>query len=166
MTSKVDDYTILKGKLVYPSLCYLMQFDGKAEPNPGSGSSGTVLYSPIRSKGEKFFRKKIIESGDYLNYCTNNQAEYEGLILGLTKAFEYDVNHLVIEGDSNLIINQMIGSWKVKDDKLKLLYERATTLVDLFDFVAIKHVYRTNNIAADKVTNIVHDAKQCYEKVY
>ena len=162
----MEDYIVIKGNKKEPYECFLLQFDGKSEPNPGPSSSGIVLFGPVVEKSGNYFRKKLLESGCYITHATNNQAEYDGLLLGLTKAFLLNIRNLVIEGDSNLIINQVCNKWQVKDSRLKVLYDKVTTLLELFDYVAIKHVYRDKNKLADKITNIVHELKHDYEKEY
>jgi hypothetical protein len=72
-------YCIVKGKsTVKECECYLLQFDGLAEPNPGEASAGAILYSPTR--------EPVYETGEYIEFATNNVAEYMGLIIGLRLA--------------------------------------------------------------------------------
>ena len=135
-------YFIIKGKEVD---AHLLQFDGASEPNPGESCGGAVLFTPGR--------KVVFERGEYIDYATNNQAEYTGLLVGLVSCVEQGIKNLLIEGDSKLVINQVAGKWKVKDSELKLFHTEIIKLMDHFDFVAIRHVYREYNAHADRLTN-------------
>jgi ribonuclease HI len=135
-------YFIIKGKEVE---AHLLQFDGASEPNPGESCGGAVLFTPDR--------KVVFERGEYIEYATNNQAEYTGLLIGLVSCVEQGIKNLLIEGDSMLVINQVTNKWKVKDSELKLFHTEIIKLMDHFDFVAIRHVYREYNAHADRLTN-------------
>ena len=137
-------YFIVKGTADEKECC-LLQFDGASEPNPGESCGGAVLFSPDR--------KLIFERGEYIDYATNNQAEYTGLLVGLVSCVENGIKKLLIEGDSNLVINQVAGKWKIKDAELKIFHEEIIKLMDHFDFVAIRHIYREYNAHADRLTN-------------
>ena len=130
---------------------YLLQFDGLSEPNPGASSGGAVLFASCTTL--------VFEAGEFIPYATNNQAEYSGLILGLKHIIEIckDPIDLRIEGDSQLIINQVAGKWKVKNAALKDLHTTVQSLIQnpIFKNVEIRHVYRDQNKHADKLTNDV-----------
>lgn len=149
-------YTILKGSSISNTDSYLLQFDGLSEPNPGASSGGAVLYSPAGTI--------IFEVGEFIPYATNNQAEYAGLIIGLKHALAYKPAALRIEGDSQLIINQVIGKWKIKNDVLKTLRAAVHELLSdaAFVNVAIRHVYREQNKHADKLTNDVMKTRESF----
>lgn len=126
----------------------LLQFDGLSVPNPGKGSSGAILFSP---SGEIVF-----ERGDYLGESTNNIAEYTGLLIGIEECIKRNIRSIRIEGDSMLVVNQISGKWKVKDAKLKVLYESIMEKIKQhFNNVVIRHVYRDKNKDADRITNEV-----------
>ncbi|NDB86194.1 MAG: hypothetical protein EB127_26385, partial [Alphaproteobacteria bacterium] len=73
-------YSIIKGSdKTEEESCYLLQFDGLAEPNPGISTGGAVVFSPIS-------RKVVFERGEFIDFATNNQAEYTGLVIGLQSA--------------------------------------------------------------------------------
>ena len=135
-------YFIIKGK---ETESYLLQFDGASEPNPGESCGGAVLFDP--------HGKVIFERGEYIDHATNNQAEYTGLLVGLVSCLEQGVKNLLIEGDSNLVVNQVAGKWKIKDPELQIFHAEIIKLMDHFDFVAIRHVYREYNAHADRLTN-------------
>jgi ribonuclease HI len=144
---------IMKGG---PSEYILLQFDGASTPNPGRASAGAVLL-------DKEDRGIIGEAGEYIDHATNNQAEYRGLRLGLTKAKEYGMKELLIEGDSNLIIQQVAGLWKVNHPALKEEHDAVKRLVDEFDVIGIRHVPREQNQKADEITKQVLQTQMGYE---
>lgn len=125
--------------------CYLLQFDGLASPNPGEITCGSLMFNPEDNL--------VFEKGSYLGFGTNNQAEYKGLIEGLIIAKNLGVKKLLIEGDSMLIIKQVIGEWKVKDAILKNLKEKVDRLLNNFSYVAIRHIPREFNSHADDLAN-------------
>ena len=137
-------YYIIKGK-AEETECYLLQFDGASDPNPGESCGGAVLFAPNR--------RVVFERGEYIEYATNNQAEYTGLLAGLVSCKDQGVKKLLIDGDSMLVINQVAGKWKVRDPELKIFHSEIKKLIEEFDFVAIRHVYRENNTHADRLTN-------------
>ena len=149
-------YTILKGSPSTPeSTCYLLQFDGLCEPNPGTATAGAVLYTPDKTV--------IVERGEFIGPGTNNTAEYTGLLIGVKSAVDFGVKKLLIEGDSNLVVQQVSGNWKVNNEALKALHKEINQLLlNRFDFVAIKHVYRDKNVAADAITNDVFKSRQSF----
>jgi ribonuclease HI len=151
-------YSIVKGSdIIEEELCYLLQFDGLSEPNPGTSTAGAVMFYPNS-------RKVVFEKGEFIEYATNNQAEYTGLIIGIKSAIDLGIKQLLIEGDSKLVILQSEGKWKVKSDNLKSLNKEARDLLTHFDFVAIRHVYRDKNEHADKITNDVLISKKSFFK--
>jgi len=164
----MDKYTIIKSKELKvldksrtPKIedCYLLQFDGLAAPNPGQCTGGAVLYGP-ESEGS---RDTVFEAGHYLNFGTNNQGEYIGLFIGVQGAVKTEgLKNLLIEGDSMLVIQQIIGNYKVKDKTLKILHEAILKLFKNFDFVGIRHVYRKDNVRADELTNETLSSKESF----
>jgi len=151
-------YSIIKGSSeTEEDNCYLLQFDGLSEPNPGESTGGAVVFSPND-------RKPLFERGEYMGFGTNNQAEYTGLLIGIQSAIDMGIKEILIEGDSNLVINQVKGSWKVNNDKLKVINIQIRNLIENFTFVGIKHVYREKNVYADRITNDVVKTKKSYSK--
>jgi len=147
-------YTIMKGACRPEEQCYLLQFDGLSEPNPGTSTGGAVLFSPERAT--------VFEVGKFIDYGTNNQAEYTGLLIGLRAALEKGVREILIEGDSQLVIFQTEGKWKVRNDVLQVMNREARDLVSQFDFAAIRHIYRDKNQHADRITNEVLSRREGY----
>lgn len=125
--------------------------DGAARGNPGPAGAGAVLMD---EDGE------IVERlGRYLGTNTNNYAEYMGLILGLERARELGVREVEVLADSQLMIRQLGGSYKVKAENLKPLYEEALALLRGFDRVKLVHVPREQNKDADEMSNRAIDER-------
>ena len=139
-------------------MSYLLQFDGLASPNPGQATAGAVLFSP---EG-----KVVFELAEYLGIQTNNYAEYMGLLIGLRLAKEKNIRHIKIEGDSNLVIQQVRGLWRVKEPRLKPLFETIMKLLIDFKVESINHVYREYNKAADALTNECFEKKIGFVRIY
>jgi ribonuclease HI len=127
-------------------LPHLLQFDGASDPNPGPSAGGAVLFHPETTD-------PVFERYEFIPHATNNEAEYNGLIIGLQESADAGIKNLLIEGDSNLIINQFAGIWKIKAQNLAILHTKARALLPHFDFVAIKHIPREQNAHADRLTN-------------
>ena len=123
-----------------------MQFDGSARPgNPGRGGAGAVIYAPDGA---------ILEVYKYLgDSITNNVAEYEGLILGLTKCVDLGAKVVHVCGDSMLVVKQVRGLWKVKAPHLQIFCDKAKRLTQSFDECTIEHVMRADNAVADALAN-------------
>lgn len=136
--------------------CHLLQFDGGAVPNPGKCGAGAVLFSP---KG-----LCVWERGEYIPYGTNNIAEYTGLKIGLEMALARGVKAIRIEGDSNLVIQQITGAWAVKNLQLKNIYTSCMKLIERFDYVVCRHVYREFNSHADKLTDELVETRVSFDR--
>jgi len=85
--------------------------------------------------------------------ATNNEAEYTGLILGLNEALKQGITELHVCGDSQLVVRQMQGKYKVKSPNLVPLHQCATTLASKFSKIEFEHVYRDKNQRADALSN-------------
>ncbi len=152
-------YYILKGNPnIKEGECYLLQFDGLAEPNPGEASGGAILYSQSRDP--------LYETGEYIEYATNNVAEYMGLIIGLRLALEKGFTKLLVEGDSQLIIFQTQGKWKVKNENLQKYNKEVRDLLSQFEFIAIRHIRREFNKESDRITNEVVKSRETFVLEY
>lgn len=157
-------YYLLVGSSDKSSTAHLLQFDGAANPNPGPASSGAVLWSPKDSTG---YRKVLFESGKYLGKATNNIAEVQGLLLGLQIAAMRGARELLIEGDSELIVFQQIGKYRVSDKNLKVWWAQIqAAMMDeaSFDWIAIRQVPREQNERADSITKEVLSRKQGFQR--
>lgn len=123
--------------------------DGGSRGNPGPAASGAVLFSP---SGEV-----LRECGRFLGTATNNVAEWQALLLGLEAARDLQLRSLAIRMDSELVIKQVRGEYRVKHPDLIPLHRRATQLLRGFDRVDVRHVPRKQNAHADRLVNMVLD---------
>jgi len=99
----------------------------------------------------------IWEGKEYLGHCTNNIAEYRALMLGLKGALDNGFNTLDVYLDSELLANQINGSYKVKNPNLKILMEDVRKLLSSFQSISVKHVFRCHNARADRLANLAID---------
>ena len=123
--------------------------DGGSRGNPGPASYGVVIRDP---RGEIVARLK-----KYIGRTTNNVAEYYGLIAALDYAQANNIRALRIESDSELMVKQMRGQYKVKSEDLKPLFERAKKMSQTLSSFRIDHVYREQNKEADALANEAMD---------
>lgn len=119
--------------------------DGASRGNPGLASYAVILKGPDG--------KVLFELGKYFGRATNNIAEYHGLIHALDAATSSGIKRLRVRSDSELLVRQMEGRYKVKSPDLKPLFERAQKLARGFAWFAIEHVPREENREADKLAN-------------
>lgn len=126
-----------------------LQTDGGARGNPGPAGIGFVLR--IKNK-EAIFR------GKYIGETTNNQAEYKALIAGLTRAQEEGVSRVECFLDSELVVKQLTGDYRIKHADLKPLAAQVKDLVNQFEKVTFTAVPREKNKEADSLVNQAIDA--------
>lgn len=119
--------------------------DGGARGNPGPAGIGVVL----KDTGGKV----IGEIAQGIGVQTNNEAEYKALIAGLELAAAKGVTELEVFMDSQLVVSQVKGEWKIKSDHLRQLAVRARSLLNRFDKATVNHVRREENAEADKLAN-------------
>ncbi len=124
---------------------YQANIDGGSRGNPGPASYGVVIRN---ERGEIVAKLK-----KYIGRMTNNVAEYYGLIAALDYAQSQGVRALRIESDSELLVRQMLGHYKVKSPDLRPLFERARKMSSTFESFRIDHVYREHNSEADALAN-------------
>jgi ribonuclease HI len=124
--------------------------DGGARGNPGPGAIGIVLKDSNR--------KTIMEMGKYLGTCTNNEAEYRALIEGLTLCKEKKADEITCHLDSELIVKQLKGQYKVKNQRLRVLFDKIKNLETKFSTVSYIHIPREKNVEADALVNEVLDS--------
>jgi ribonuclease HI len=124
---------------------YQANVDGGSRGNPGPAAYGVVVRD---ARGEIVARLK-----KYIGNNTNNVAEYFGLIAALDYAQNHGIRALRIESDSELMVKQMRGQYKVKSEELKPLFERAKKMSATFESFRISHVYREQNKEADALVN-------------
>ncbi len=123
--------------------------DGGSRGNPGPAASGAVL---LDSAGEL-----VEEIGAYLGVATNNVAEWTALVIGLEAAGKRGIRRLRVRLDSELVVKQLRGEYRVKHVDLQPLYQRARRLLRDFAEVDIEHVPREQNKRADRLVNRVLD---------
>lgn len=123
--------------------------DGGSRGNPGPAASGAVL---LDSGGEL-----LEERGRYLGIATNNLAEWNALLIGLEVAVARGIRRLAIRLDSELVVKQLQGEYRVKHVDLQPLYRRAQALLRRFERVDLRHVPRKQNALADRLVNRVLD---------
>ena len=124
---------------------YQANIDGGSRGNPGPAAYGVVIRDP---RGEIVARLK-----KYIGNNTNNVAEYFGLIAALDYAQTHDIRALRVESDSELLVKQMHGQYKVKSEELRPLFERAKKMSQTLTSFRLGHVYREHNKEADALVN-------------
>jgi ribonuclease HI len=130
---------------------FQLRTDGGARGNPGPAGAGFVLVGPDGII--------VAEAGRYIGETTNNVAEYEALLWGLETAADAGVTALDVFCDSELVVKQMTGAYRVKHENMKPLFARATGLVRRVGAVRFHHVPRCENAAADAMVNAAIDAR-------
>lgn len=119
--------------------------DGGARGNPGFAAVAAVISD---ENGEV-----LLDRGETIGEATNNVAEYKALLLGISLAGELGARELDLVGDSELIVRQVEGRYKVKDATLRGLHAEVRAALRDFDSWAIRHVRREQNAAADQLVN-------------
>lgn len=101
----------------------------------------------------------MVTLGRFIGRATNNVAEYKALITAMEKALELGAKKILIRGDSELVIKQMKGEYRVKHPDMKVLYDQAQDLIHQFDAAKIEHNLRHKNELADKLANLAMDRR-------
>jgi ribonuclease H / adenosylcobalamin/alpha-ribazole phosphatase len=125
--------------------------DGGARGNPGPAAFAYVLEAEDGTV--------LAAHGEAIGVATNNVAEYRALVEGLRKAVEVGIDELEVVSDSELLVHQMRGEWKVKNDALRLLWDEAQDLADRIGKVRYTAVRREHNELADRLVNEALDAE-------
>jgi ribonuclease HI len=129
---------------------YLIAYtDGGARGNPGPAGFGVVIQDELG--------RKVAGLSQYLGHQTNNVAEYQGLIGALEYAVEHGPKALKVISDSELLVKQIRGDYKVKNPTLQDLHGRARQLIRQLDWFSIQHVLRGKNAEADRLANEAMD---------
>jgi ribonuclease HI/ADP-ribose pyrophosphatase YjhB (NUDIX family) len=126
--------------------------DGGSRGNPGPSAAGYVIMD--------LNQKVIDQGGEYLGITTNNQAEYQGVRIGLEKALSLGIKRVDFRIDSMLVVNQMNGIYKIKNRELWPINERIRELMTQFDKVTFSHVRREFNQLADGMVNRTLDERE------
>jgi ribonuclease HI len=124
---------------------WLLMVDGAARGNPGKAGCGAAICDESGVTVQELSR--------YLGETTNNVAEYEALLMGLEALIALGKKNIRVQSDSQLMVRQLNGQYRVRDAKLQLLFERARNLLRHFDRCTILHVRREANKLADKLAN-------------
>ena len=119
--------------------------DGGARGNPGPAAIGVV----VRNGGGEVLE----EVGEKIGEATNNVAEYRALLKGIERAAAHDATELELIGDSELVVRQVEGRYKVKNAGMKGLHEEVKRALRGFDSWSIRHVRRAENADADRLVN-------------
>jgi ribonuclease HI len=127
----------------------VVNVDGGARGNPGPAAIGAVVQGP---GGEM-----LEERGERIGTATNNVAEYRALLLGISRAAELGASEVELVGDSELIVRQVKGEYKVKDATLRQLHAEVQRALRQFERWSIRHVRREQNAEADRLVNEVLD---------
>jgi ribonuclease HI len=122
---------------------YIGAFDGSAKPNPGEITIGGWIADSDK--------KTLISFTEKIGYGTNNEAEYLAFIRLLKEAKGLGIKKLSIKGDSSLVVNQINGTWKIKEPRMKELNNKAHSIMEGM-VIKLTHVKRKFNIVADSLT--------------
>jgi len=142
--------TAMKAPTIDPTKTYKLMFDGGSRGNPGIAGAGMVLYDSDTDQ-------EVWHGWKYIEKATNNQAEYTGILMGLQHARDIGVRRIQCLGDSELIVKQLTGVYKVKSEMLQDLYQETKALLNDFEKVELKHIYRDENKRADELANEAMD---------
>lgn len=129
-----------------------LEFDGGSRGNPGPAGIGVVLRAQDGTP--------VVTLGRFIGRCTNNVAEYRALITAMEEAQKLGAKKILIRGDSELIIRQMTGQYKVKHPDMKALFDEAQEIIRTFESAKIEHNLRHKNELADKLANLAMDRRQ------
>jgi ribonuclease HI len=124
---------------------WLLMIDGAARGNPGEAGCGVAICDEHGVVVEELTR--------YLGHATNNVAEYQALLIGLEALLRLNRKRVRVQSDSQLLVRQLNGEYRVKDEKLRTLSQRAISLLRQFKSYRIVHVPREQNKIADRLAN-------------
>src|SRR5580692_12280576 len=132
-----------------PESYLIAHVDGGSRGNPGPAGYGVVITDQSG--------RKIATLSEYLGHQTNNYAEYSGLLAALDYARAHEHKALKVVGDSELLVKQIRGEYKVKSPSLQELYQRAREVIRQLDWFSIQHTLREGNQEADRLANLAMD---------
>lgn len=145
------------GKETVRNLPHLFVFiDGASRGNPGRAGAGVYI-----TDGEG---KKVAEKGWFLGHKTNNEAEYEALLLGMEEARKLGGKSIHIYTDSELVQRQVKGLYRIKEPHLRILHRKVMERMKAFDFFQIESISREENREADLLANLAIDKRIIQEK--
>ncbi|MGH9012714.1 MAG: ribonuclease HI family protein [Acidimicrobiia bacterium] len=126
--------------------------DGGARGNPGPAAIGAVVLDPATAPPAR-----LATVSERIGIATNNVAEYRALLAGLEAARDFPARAVSVRADSQLLIRQLEGRYRVKQAHLRPLYEEARALLAAYDEVDLAHVPREDNAVADALVNAALD---------
>ncbi len=126
----------------------ILRIDGASRGNPGPAGCGVILEDTGGGREEHT---------RYLGWATNNAAEYQALLLGLGRAAARGYRRVEVLSDSQLLVRQMTGAYRVKHPGLLHLHRAVRRLLETFEQVRFTHVYRGSNAEADRLANLAID---------
>ena len=132
-----------------PDSYLIAHVDGGARGNPGPAGYGVVITDQTG--------RRVASLSEYLGHQTNNFAEYNGLLAALDYAIEHGPRALKVVGDSELLVKQIRGEYKVKSPTLLELYQRAKKMIGQLEWFSIQHTLRGGNQEADRLANLAMD---------
>jgi len=148
--SKFRSQEFIGGALFSDEQGYLVaHIDGGARGNPGPAGFGVVIEDEVG--------RPVAELSEYLGRQTNNHAEYSALLAALSYATRHGFKALKVISDSELLVKQINGEYKVSSPALKDLHAQAMKLLDQFECFEISHVLREKNVEADRLANLAMD---------
>lgn len=134
------------------SISVTIYIDGGARGNPGPAAAGVVIKSADDGT-------VLHEAGIFLGRATNNVAEYSALLAGLDAAMKLGASEAAVFSDSQLLVRQMNGQYRVRNEGLKPLHQEAQDMARKLQGFSITHVRRDKNVHADRLVNRALDAK-------
>lgn len=137
---------------------FCLWFDGASRGNPGEAGVGVVI--------KKLTEDIHIELGAYLGKRTNNEAEYHALLIGVQEALVFNPQALEIYSDSELVVRQILGLYKVRKQELIKLHREATGLLVKIPRWKMHHIPRNQNQTADMLANRAIDGKEKEKKYW
>jgi len=149
MLPKIKNNQTIRTPKIHPEFDFKLNFDGCSKGNPGLSGAGAVIYC----LDDEIWADSLFVGTN----CTNNYAEYSGLIFGLNKAIEMKIKKLLVIGDSLLVINHMKGIYRCNSINLMPLFNKAKDLEKQFDSISYEHILRNKNKRADALSNIAID---------
>ncbi|WP_054870020.1 ribonuclease HI family protein [Caloranaerobacter sp. TR13] len=129
----------------------IIHTDGGSRGNPGLAGIGIVIYDESNNI--------VLELSQYIGVQTNNVAEYKALVRALELSYEMGIKDIELYMDSELVVKQIKGEYKVRNERMKPFYEMANSLISQFDNFNIYHVRREKNKRADELANLAMDTK-------
>ena len=130
--------------------------DGASRNNPGQSGIGIVIMDGNN--------KIVAQKAEYIGIATNNVAEYKAVISGLELAKNIGAKEVSLFADSQLLVRQLTGEYRVKNEGLQPLYRSVKALINEFSVFNAEHIPRTENLIADKLANSAIDEYLCLSR--